>query len=145
MRFSAVIVVLSAAFATTTSAALLGSRQSYASCALTCLTASPSSVTGCSPTDTACLCKNQTFVQTTTACFESSCSGSDLEQSLEAAQAMCRAVGVTLTSSTSGTPTSGSSSTKPSSTSSSSTNSADSNGVNALFALSALGLIGYAL
>ncbi|KAF9781167.1 hypothetical protein BJ322DRAFT_1111888 [Thelephora terrestris] len=149
MRFSAVLVVLSAAFATTT-AAFLETRQSgYASCALPCLTSSNPGT--CALDDTLCLCKDQQFVQETTTCFESSCSGSDLTQSIAAAVAMCRAVGVTLSTSNSG-PTSTSSST-PSSTSGSSDssfpgsskNSGVANGVNGLFALSALGLIGYAL
>jgi len=146
MRFSAVFVVLSAAFATT-SAVLVEKRQTgYADCALPCL-ATPSA--HCNSSDTTCLCNDSDFVTAATLCFEKSCSGDDLTRSIAAAVEMCRAVGVTLSSSiptSTSNPSSTSSSPAPSRTSSSSNSgSGVSNGVNALFALSAFGLVGYAL
>ncbi|KAF9781566.1 hypothetical protein BJ322DRAFT_231443 [Thelephora terrestris] len=113
MRFSAVLVVLSASFATT-SAAFLETRQSdYPDCAVRCLISANAGE--CGHYDTACLCKSEQFLSQINGCFDKSCSASDLAQSVEAAVAMCRAAGVTLGVS----PTSTSSST-PSSTSSSS-------------------------
>jgi hypothetical protein len=150
MRFFAVLAVFSATFATT-SAALLEQRQTgYASCALPCLTSTnPGS---CALDDTSCLCHDQDFVNQATVCFQNSCSGDDLQKSIAAAVAMCQAVGVTLTTTPISTPTSSShTSTPTSSPTSSGSNSGSnkssgvSNGVNVLFALSALGLIGYAL
>jgi hypothetical protein len=96
MRFSTVFVVLSAAFATT-SASLLENRQTgYASCALPCLTTITSA--SCAANDTKCLCQDKDFVNKTTLCFQTNCTGTDLTKSVAAAVEMCRSVGVTLSS-----------------------------------------------
>ena len=59
-------------------------------CALPCLENGNS--TSCALDDTSCLCHDQNFVNATTECFEENCSGTDLQQSIAAAVAMCRAV-----------------------------------------------------
>ncbi|KAH9167035.1 hypothetical protein EDB89DRAFT_1823596, partial [Lactarius sanguifluus] len=68
-----------------------------------------------------CLCKDSAFVISTTQCFQTKCSASELETSEDIARQSCAAAGVTLTSSIpSATPTATSPTTNPSSTSSSS-------------------------
>ena len=111
MRFSAVIVALSAAFATASAAHLERRQTGYASssrsvslvwirrltslslfpgCALPCLTSADRG--SCAADDTKCLCNNQTFVNETTLCFEKNCTGDDLDKSIAAAVEMCRSV-----------------------------------------------------
>ena len=62
----------------------------FPGCALPCLTSTDHG--SCNLDDTSCLCHNQQFVDATTLCFQSSCTGSDLDQSIAAAVEMCRAV-----------------------------------------------------
>jgi cell division septation protein DedD len=77
------------------SAVLLLPRQALPNCAATCLASADYG--SCQPTDNACLCKNSAFIQSSTACIEKSCSGSDLTTAEADAQALCAQVGVTLT------------------------------------------------
>ena len=111
MRFSTILVVLSAAFATTSAAPLETRQDGYASssphqtaialagwlttfaslgCAIPCLIQTDPGL--CSLADTGCLCRNQQFVQQANACVEANCSGTDLEQSVATAVAACLAV-----------------------------------------------------
>ncbi|EJD01850.1 uncharacterized protein FOMMEDRAFT_88233 [Fomitiporia mediterranea MF3/22] len=75
--------------------AFLVSRQNVPQCALTCI--GNADLGGCSATDNQCLCTNQQFIQSTTTCIESTCSGSDLAAAEAFAQQSCASVGVTLT------------------------------------------------
>lgn len=59
-------------------------------CALPCLASVDTG--SCARDDANCLCRNEQFVEDTTLCFESKCSGADLDKSIAAAIAMCRAV-----------------------------------------------------
>lgn len=59
-------------------------------CALPCIT--NVDYGSCSPSDNACLCKSATYVNTTTTCIESSCTGSDLTTAIATAQALCAEV-----------------------------------------------------
>ncbi|KAG5649738.1 hypothetical protein H0H81_002241 [Sphagnurus paluster] len=155
MRFS--IAILAVAAAASSASAALVARQLPA-CATACLTGPNVDYGGCSATDNLCLCKSQTFVTKSTECIETTCTGSDLETSLQISQQLCLAVGVTLTAPTA-TPTGGASASSapssgaaPSSASASSsastpqkTNAALANGVNAFAGLAALGLAALAL
>ncbi|KAI6112382.1 hypothetical protein EDD17DRAFT_1595822 [Pisolithus thermaeus] len=111
MRAAVAFVALSAALSSVSAG--LVSRQSLPSCANPCIT--NANLGGCSATDDTCLCENQTFINSTTTCIESSCTGNDLQEAEQYAQSLCLAVGVTLTIATP-TPTS----TSPTSSSSSS-------------------------
>ncbi|EDR04189.1 uncharacterized protein LACBIDRAFT_304862 [Laccaria bicolor S238N-H82] len=91
MRFALVTVALAAASA---SASSLYSRQNIPACAGTCIASAD--LGGCSATDNACLCKSTAFVDSTAACIETACTGSDLQAAIAAAEALCAAVGVTL-------------------------------------------------
>ncbi|KAF9518777.1 hypothetical protein BS47DRAFT_1388699 [Hydnum rufescens UP504] len=120
-------------FVACASAALLANpllpRSGYPSCATPCLSNfNPGS---CSSTDVACLCKDQTFLDTTAQCIYNDCTSSaDIAQAVAQSKASCLAAGVTLTatytptqslrsssstSSTSATRTSSSPSSSPSS------------------------------
>jgi len=70
-------------------------RQTAPSCAVPCL--NDANFGSCSKQDYTCLCNSQPFVTSVTNCVESSCSGSDLANAETAAEAICSAVGVTLT------------------------------------------------
>ncbi|KAK0199809.1 hypothetical protein DFS33DRAFT_195154 [Desarmillaria ectypa] len=94
MRFS--LTVLPALFVTAWGSMLLGRQTSLPACALPCIT--NVDYGNCSPSDNACLCKSATYVNTTTTCIESSCSGSDLTTAISTAQALCAQVGVTFSS-----------------------------------------------
>ncbi|RXW20295.1 hypothetical protein EST38_g5550 [Candolleomyces aberdarensis] len=98
MRFSAVAALGAAASA---SASAIVSRQ-VPSCAIACLDEITSN--SCSPTDNACLCRDAAFIATTTACITDTCPGDDTQTALALMQAICAAVGVTLTAPT-GSPT----------------------------------------
>ncbi|KAK0444253.1 uncharacterized protein EV420DRAFT_1574977 [Desarmillaria tabescens] len=94
MRFS--LTVFSALFVTAWGSMLLGRQTSLPDCALPCIT--NVDYGSCSPSDNACLCKSETYVNTTTTCIESSCTGSDLTTAIATAQALCAEVGVTFSS-----------------------------------------------
>ncbi|KAH7883104.1 hypothetical protein F5I97DRAFT_1930688 [Phlebopus sp. FC_14] len=126
MRFTAAFFGLSV-IVSSVSAALVA-RQSLPNCAAPCL--ANANYGGCAQDDDTCLCHNQSFVNSTTSCIESSCSGSDLAEAESFAQQLCLAVGVTLTASTPA-PTATSSSTGSPSPSPS-TGGALSNGINTL-------------
>ncbi|SJL09212.1 uncharacterized protein ARMOST_12588 [Armillaria ostoyae] len=124
-------------------------------CALPCIT--NVDYGSCSPSDNACLCKSATYVNTTTTCIESSCTGSDLTTAIATAQALCAEVGVTFSSTSlpTGSATSASSggsvaasttasSSRASSTSTSAASSQTSQTGGALGLKSAQGLIGIA-
>ncbi|KZP30868.1 hypothetical protein FIBSPDRAFT_95271 [Athelia psychrophila] len=93
MRFSTVLLTLSAI---ASASASVYPRQSLPSCALPCL--ANADFGNCGNTDNSCLCKSPAFVNGTTTCIESACSGSDLANAIAYSQALCAAVGVTLTS-----------------------------------------------
>ncbi|KAH7926880.1 hypothetical protein BV22DRAFT_1111399 [Leucogyrophana mollusca] len=94
MRFTFALVALSAAVSTASAAVV--ARQGLPNCAVPCLT--DANFGGCAPDDDTCLCNNQTFIQSSTSCIQSSCTGSDLTNAESAAQQLCLAVGVTLSS-----------------------------------------------
>ncbi|KAK0194688.1 hypothetical protein F5146DRAFT_1135440 [Armillaria mellea] len=157
MRFSLVVLPLSALVGS--SAASLNARQ-LPSCAVSCITGSNTSYGDCSASDNACLCKNANFVSSAESCITSNCTGDDLQTALSAAQALCAAAGVTLTSeavsATSTSPSSSSSassasrasssaSTSASAASTSSSNGALTVGSNAVAGLAAIGLVALAL
>ncbi|KAF5366599.1 hypothetical protein D9758_008974 [Tetrapyrgos nigripes] len=95
MRFTGLF--LSAALISLTSASSVSRRQSgLPDCAFTCI--STADTGNCVRSDNDCLCRNQAFIDSTTQCIESSCSGNDLQAALSGAQQLCALVGVTLTS-----------------------------------------------
>ncbi|KAF8843506.1 hypothetical protein BDN67DRAFT_1066887 [Paxillus ammoniavirescens] len=138
MRFA---VALFALTAVSSASSALVARQSLPNCAAPCL--ANANFDGCSPDDDSCLCHDQTFINSTTSCIQSSCTGSDLAEAEAFAQSLCLAVGVTLTAA-SATPTASattpaSAKTSAASTSAastaaspSSTGAASSNGVSVL-------------
>jgi len=95
MRLTLTFVALVGAFSTAT--AFLTARQSVPSCADSCM--EHADFGSCSSGDNHCLCNNQAFVANVTACVEASCTGADLTNAEAFSQAVCKAVGVTLTSS----------------------------------------------
>ncbi|KAF9452080.1 hypothetical protein P691DRAFT_772556 [Macrolepiota fuliginosa MF-IS2] len=155
MRFSVAVAV--ATLASSVSASLVA-RQ-LPQCANSCIMSAD--LGGCQPTDNACLCKSQKFVNSTTTCIGTQCTGSDLQAALTAAQQLCAVVGVTLTSIPSNFPTGGvASSTGASPTTSGSAagttpgsaapasqtgNSASFNGISFMAGAAALGLAALAL
>ncbi|KAG0699426.1 hypothetical protein DFH29DRAFT_936956 [Suillus ampliporus] len=94
MRFSVVVLTLSAAFSTAFAAMI--ARQSIPNCAVPCMI--NADFGNCASTDDSCLCHSQAFINSTTTCIQSSCTGSDLTNAEAASQQLCAAVGVTLTS-----------------------------------------------
>ncbi|KDQ56542.1 hypothetical protein JAAARDRAFT_36030 [Jaapia argillacea MUCL 33604] len=141
MRFTFAIVALTSALAAV-------SAQSIPACATPCL--ANANLGGCAATDNACLCKNQAFISSTTACIQANCTGSDLTNAEAAAQALCAAVGVTLTppaSTGSASHSAAPSSTAPSSASPRSTakSGAVTYGINAVVGLAAVALSALAL
>ncbi|OAX36897.1 hypothetical protein K503DRAFT_694271 [Rhizopogon vinicolor AM-OR11-026] len=101
MRFPIAILTLSAALSS--AFASLTARQSLPNCAATCL--ADADYGTCASTDDTCLCNSPAFINSTTTCIQATCTGSDLTSAEEASQALCAAVGVTLTSSSSSTGT----------------------------------------
>ncbi|KAH9474500.1 hypothetical protein JR316_0012960 [Psilocybe cubensis] len=163
MQFSTFAILFGAA-ATASATALnsnVFSRQSgLPNCAVPC--ALNADYDGCSPTDNHCLCTSSKFVDSTTTCVMSSCTGQDLQDALSFSQGVCLKVGVTLTSSAASSTSATSSSTASSSsatstsptTSGSSPNSSPStntsgashiHGANAFVGLVAAGLVALAL
>ncbi|KAI6115318.1 hypothetical protein EDD16DRAFT_1594859 [Pisolithus croceorrhizus] len=140
MRAAVALVALSAALSS--ASAGLVSRQSLPSCANPCIT--NANLGGCSATDDTCLCESQTFINSTTTCIESSCTGNDLQEAEQYAQSLCLAVGVTLTiatpTPTSTSPTSSSSSTATATQTGSATSSYGINGFAAAAAILGVGL-----
>ncbi|KAG2159469.1 uncharacterized protein EDB93DRAFT_1115887 [Suillus bovinus] len=94
MRFAVVVLPLSVAVSSAFAALL--TRQSLPSCAVPCLT--NADFGNCSETDDNCLCHSEAFINSTTSCIQTSCTGSDLTNAEAASQSLCAAVGVTLTS-----------------------------------------------
>ncbi|KAI5121936.1 hypothetical protein M0805_000265 [Coniferiporia weirii] len=125
MRFSVALLFVGVASA---SAALITRQAGVPTCALTCI--ENADFGGCSSTDDTCLCNNAAFVNSTTVCIESTCTGSDLAAAEQFAQANCEAVGVTLSapSSTASSSASGSSPTESGSGSSSPSATSPSSG-----------------
>jgi len=138
MRFPVAILVLSAAFSSAFAALVV--RQSLPNCAEQCLASADYG--NCSSTDDTCLCNSSAFINSTTTCIQSSCTGSDLTTAEAASQALCAAVGVTLTA-TSASSTASASGTSTSSAKASATSSsaASSNGVNMLTGAAALAIL----
>jgi len=110
----------------------------YPACAQGCLANATSNE--CQPGEVHCLCLDPNFINSTTACFESSCSGTDLQAADQAAVQNCELAGVTLAIST---PTSSAAPT--SNTGASKQNGADSTMVNIMGGAAALGLAVLAL
>ena len=59
-------------------------------CAISCL--QNADLGSCSATDNVCLCNNQPFIDSTTACIENACSGDDLANAEAFAVAICESV-----------------------------------------------------
>ncbi|KAL4072176.1 hypothetical protein J3A83DRAFT_2984478 [Scleroderma citrinum] len=117
MRLAVASIALSTALLSANAA--LVARQTLPSCAASCI--ANANTGGCAPTDDSCLCSNQAFVSAVVSCVESSCSGNDLVEAEQYAQAICAAVGVTLTETAPSTATTPSTTTAPSTTTSLST------------------------
>ncbi|THU85128.1 hypothetical protein K435DRAFT_783425 [Dendrothele bispora CBS 962.96] len=107
MRYSFFVSTALVSLASASSVSLW--RRQFPGCATSCLANADTG--NCVASDNACLCRSQSFVDSTTQCIESSCSGNDLQTALTDAQMLCAAVGVTLTSTPGSTPTSGGAST----------------------------------
>ncbi|EGO01268.1 hypothetical protein SERLA73DRAFT_179413 [Serpula lacrymans var. lacrymans S7.3] len=129
MRFTLALLAFGAF--STASAGLVSRQASLPNCAVACLI--DANFGSCSSQDDACLCNDSAFVQSSTSCIQSSCTGSDLTNAEAAAQEMCAAVGVTLAtaSATTTSPTTTASSTTSPSPSASS-NGATSHGISIL-------------
>jgi len=135
-----------------TTFALFPRQDGYPQCSYGCLANATS--TQCQPGEVKCLCEDPAFINSTTTCFEQSCSGADLAQAEQTARDTCALAGVTLsstppstTSPTSGATAAGSSSstTSPPSSPSSKPNSAGSTMVNIIGVAASLGLAALAL
>jgi len=133
------------ALVSTVSASVLYPRAvpGYPDCAQGCLANATSSK--CSPGEVHCLCLDTQFVNSTSACFASACSGADLQAADKTAQDNCKLAGVTLTSTGTSTGTSSGSAATSSSTTSSKSNSAESTMVNIMGGAAALGFAVLAL
>ncbi|KAH9854536.1 hypothetical protein C2E23DRAFT_858262 [Lenzites betulinus] len=141
------------ALAAAVSAANLSRRQAaYPACSLPCLASADFG--SCDPSDDNCLCHSAAFINSTTTCITSSCSGDDLKTAEAAAQSACLSVGVTLSSTPSASQTAPASSaatsasasaSSPASSASTTPNSAASRGANALVALAAVGAAAFVL
>ncbi|KDR69077.1 hypothetical protein GALMADRAFT_77836, partial [Galerina marginata CBS 339.88] len=59
-------------------------------CAFPCIVGAD--LDGCAPTDNVCLCTSEPFVNSTTSCIESKCTGDDLIAAEQFAEALCAAV-----------------------------------------------------
>ncbi|KZP09227.1 hypothetical protein FIBSPDRAFT_1047496 [Athelia psychrophila] len=98
MQFSMFLIALfSVILSGSASASTFYARQSLPSCAVPCI--ENANYGTCGQQDNVCMCNDDNFIDTTTACIESTCSGSDLINAEQYSQAICRSVGVTLTSS----------------------------------------------
>ncbi|KAI0826175.1 hypothetical protein BC629DRAFT_55286 [Irpex lacteus] len=106
MRFA--IVALLVAASTVSAASLQARQDSYPSCALPCVL-NPTNLFGCSADDNACLCKSSDYVAETTDCIAKACTADDAAKADSLAQGLCKAVGVTLTSTPAPAPTASSS------------------------------------
>ncbi|OJA13919.1 hypothetical protein AZE42_08575, partial [Rhizopogon vesiculosus] len=145
MRFPIVILALSATFSSAF-AALTARQAALPNCASTCL--ADADYGTCASTDDTCLCNSPAFINSTTTCIQATCTGSDLTNAEEASQALCAAVGVTLTASSSSTGTATSTGTsKATSTSTSGAtstptfNAASSNSINVLTGAAAFAIM----
>lgn len=69
----------------------LFSRQNIPTCEGTCIASA--NLGSCAATDTACLCKSDTFISSVAACVEKTCTGSDLSTAITATEQLCIAVG----------------------------------------------------
>ncbi|KAG1744817.1 hypothetical protein EDB19DRAFT_1874378 [Suillus lakei] len=143
MRFAVVVLALSVAFSSAYAA--LMARQSLPNCAVPCLT--NADFGNCSETDDNCLCHSQAFINSTTTCIQSSCSGSDLTNAEAASQQLCAAVGVTLTvTSATSTATTSSNGTATATTATpSSSNAASSHSINMLTGAAAFAILAASL
>ncbi|MCJ1360575.1 MAG: hypothetical protein MMC33_010583 [Icmadophila ericetorum] len=65
-------------------------------CATTATISSLSS-TGCSASDFACICKDQSFLNSLLPLIEKACSSSDVQKTIQVAEALCANAGVTIT------------------------------------------------
>ncbi|KAI0252808.1 hypothetical protein BJV78DRAFT_269951 [Lactifluus subvellereus] len=76
----------------------LNPRQNpYPACAQACL--AKADLGKCTAQEVQCLCTEQSFVVSTTQCFQQNCDNSDLQVAEKVAEESCKAAGVTLTSS----------------------------------------------
>ncbi|EJU03112.1 hypothetical protein DACRYDRAFT_99491 [Dacryopinax primogenitus] len=79
------------------SLAALAAAQDIPACAETCLaTVITTGNSTCAVTDIACFCDDPTFLSDTLACLQTTCSASDLQTAIQAAQAECAAAGVSV-------------------------------------------------
>ncbi|KZP18635.1 hypothetical protein FIBSPDRAFT_1046130 [Athelia psychrophila] len=97
MQFPMFLITLFSVLCGSASASTFYARQSLPSCAVPCI--ENAQYGDCGQQDNVCMCNNSNFIYTTTACIESLCTGSDLTNAEQYSQAICRSVGVTLTSS----------------------------------------------
>ncbi|KAG8996177.1 hypothetical protein FRB94_008509 [Tulasnella sp. JGI-2019a] len=100
MHFSTAFLAIVAAN-TVSAASLHYARQlAFPSCATPCLPTTQ--FDNCQTSDNVCLCTNADYVHSTNACFNDSCSGSDLDGAVSLARTICQSVGVTMTPVTGG-------------------------------------------
>ena len=138
MRFAIAFVTMSAVISAVP-AAMIFQRQSIPSCATTCI--ANADLGGCQMGDDSCLCHNEAFINSTTTCIQSTCTGQDLQTAEYDAQQLCLAVDVTLTASSpssSASPTTSNSSAP--NTASTKNNGAVSNSINILAGAAAVAL-----
>jgi len=91
MKVSAIVAVAVGLTASLVSAQL----ESIPQCALGCAVSSLGS-TGCPTTDIACICSATAFLQALTPCVQAACTPQEFAATIEAAQQLCAAAGVTL-------------------------------------------------
>ena len=65
------------------------SAQRRAACLTSCI--SDANTDTCDPADTACLCNNQTFVNSITSCVQSTCDADSVQAAAQSASALCQA------------------------------------------------------
>ncbi|KAF8177665.1 hypothetical protein BJ912DRAFT_674045 [Pholiota molesta] len=101
MRFSTVAFTLFGAAASASASSLVARQSPYPDCANPCIASAD--LGSCGQTDTHCLCTSPAFVSGTTTCIEGACTGADLQKAISVSQGLCAAVGVTLSSTSTGT------------------------------------------
>ncbi|KAK7052991.1 hypothetical protein VNI00_004312 [Paramarasmius palmivorus] len=149
MKSSFAVAILAA---TSAAASTLFGRQSTAppDCYLPCITGAQ--LPAECGMDNACLCRNQQFVDSTSACIASSCSGDDLAAAQKFAQDLCLQASVTLsadtasqTASQTGSQSGSQTETSAPTQTSTGSNGALSNGANMMASLAGIGLVALAL
>ncbi|KAL1679355.1 hypothetical protein EV122DRAFT_263867 [Schizophyllum commune] len=86
MRFQ---VIAAVALAHGAFAALDRRQDTIPACLTSCI--SDANTDTCDPADTACLCNNQTFVNSITSCVQSTCDADSVQAAAQSASALCQA------------------------------------------------------